>query len=124
MKQFFTIISLVFISLVAKAQNKEQSENPSVAKDLKASVAGNHLRLTWESGAVGNDKYWEVQGSRDGKNFSTIGLVFGSNPKTRETGFIFKQNSNKIIPGIKYYRVLLVENETSATASAMISLSK
>jgi hypothetical protein len=85
---------------------------------------GKDFRLTWESGAIENDKYWEVQGSRDGKNFSTLGLVFGSNPKTPETGYIFKQDNKKIIPGIKYYRVLLVENETSATASAMISLSK
>ncbi len=123
MKHILTIISFSFICLLAKAQGTERQEQDPVV-NLRASLVNNNLELTWGTATVEMDNYWEVQGSVDGKSFSTIGVVLGADPKTKGNSFSFKQGNNKIKPGLKYYRVLRVENETSATASTLVSLSK
>ncbi len=124
MKHFIVFISLISFTLVGLAQEGKSQDGGLVANDLKATVVGKNLQLSWgaSAGTIGN--YWEVQGSRDGKNFSTIGLVLGADPTSQTTTFTYKQDNNKLMPGMKYYRVLLVENETKAIASNMILLSK
>ncbi len=124
MKHFLVLVSIVCFTLVGKAQQEAFPGHKGVAQDLKAKVVGNNLQLSWGSTAGDLINYWEVQGSKDGKNFSTLGLVLGADPVSTTTKFKFKQESKKIMPGMKYYRVLRVENETTAIASNMILLSK
>jgi hypothetical protein len=68
--------------------------------------------------------YWEVQASADGKTFSTIGLVMGADPKAEKGGYAFKQQKNKIKPGMKFFRVLHMETAETAMASNTIRLTK
>ncbi len=89
MKHILTIISLSFICLVARAQGTVSGEKDPVVKDLKASLVNNNLELTWGTATVEMNNYWEVQGSVDGKSFSTLGLVFGADPKTAGNSFAF-----------------------------------
>jgi hypothetical protein len=124
MKHFIFFISLMSFTLVGMAQEGKSQDGGLVARDLKARVEGTNLQLSWAATAGDSNDYWEVQGSRDGKIFSTIGLVLGADPAVQTTSFTFKQDNKKLAPGMKYYRVLLVENETKAIASNMILLSK
>lgn len=114
---------MAFLSLNANAQQESSINRVSVIEELKASVIGNKLLVNWKSRELG-DKYWEVQASADGKIFSTIGLVLGADPKNEDGNYSFKQKTNSIKQGMKFYRVLSVQTETTAYASNSVTVSK
>ncbi|MBC7937183.1 MAG: hypothetical protein H7Y86_17705 [Rhizobacter sp.] len=118
MKQFFYLtILFAFLSTAAIAQGEP------VAANIKASVTDNNLMLTWNEVNTTEQGSWEVQASADGKQFSTIGLVWGADPKATN-GYAFKQKTNKLQSNYKYFRVLYVADANTAVASNTIGLSK
>ncbi len=118
------ITALLFLAIGVSAQQADINTVPVVAKELKATKMGDNFLLTWKSDKKDNAGYWEVQGSEDGSNFKMLGLVMGADPSTNGSDFKFRQNHKKLIPGLKFYRVVLVENESAAIASNMIGLTK
>ncbi|MEO7047354.1 MAG: hypothetical protein ABI091_18775 [Ferruginibacter sp.] len=117
------IIYTIGFLLVINSGVNAQTKNPSIEiKDFAAKIENSNLLINWNSSAEGQDNYWEVQGSKDGKTFSTIGIVLGADPA--EGGFKYKQSIAKVKPGLKYYRVLHVESDEKATASNTIGVSK
>ncbi len=116
MKQFFSLMILyAFLSPV-------QAQNTPIADNLKADVVDNNLLITWTEATASEKGSWEVQASADGKNFSTIGLVWGASPAGN--GYAFKQQTNKIKSNYKYYRVLYLAETNAVAASNTIGLSK
>ena len=121
MKYFIYIVfTVLFINVSATAQ----TENASTVKieDLSVKIENNNLQINWSSNTAGEANYWEVQGSKDGKEFSTIGMVLGSDPVKGD--YKYKQSLAKLKSGLKYYRVLHVESDDKAFASNTISVSK
>jgi hypothetical protein len=123
MKQILIIIAVFFtIGVSANAQTTTVKEVKIYKFDAK--VVNATLFINWKSNVSdGTETYWEVQGSKDGKNFSTIGMVLGADP-TADGSFKFKQTVAKLKPGFKYYRVLHIESADRAVASNTIGLSK
>jgi hypothetical protein len=122
MKHYITIISaMLMISISSKAQNN--IESPAGVKNFKVNLQNNQLYMDWSVDARENSNYWEVQGSTNGKEFSSIGLVMGPDP-SNENVFRFKQQLNKIKPGMKYYRVLEIRNDGIAFPSNVIRTTK
>ena len=125
MKQIVSIVAFVLLAFSAVAQQTNNTQAGSIqAQDLKASLVNKNLVITWVTKSASGANYWEVQGSKDGTNYSTIGLVLGEDPKSTGTSYFFKQDNNKIKPGMIYYRVLHIESEDRAAASNSIRLSK
>ena len=93
-----------------------QSPAPKVIniEGLAAKIDNNIILINWTSSATNENYYWEVQGSKNGKEFSTIGLVLGADPLLNGGVFKFKQEVAKMKPGLKYYRILGIENARSA----------
>lgn len=123
MKQIVSIVALIMLVISAKAQQTNTQAGNVQAENLKASLVNDNLVVTWITKSPSEANYWEVQGSVDGKNYSTIGLVLGEDPKSNNS-YLFKQNNNKIKPGFVYYRVLHIESGEKAAASNSIRLSK
>lgn len=69
-------------------------------------------------------EYCEVQASKDGKNFTTIGFVMGANPAKTDNSFSFKQQQAKIKPGMIYFRVLNIGAGDQATSSPVVKLDR
>jgi hypothetical protein len=124
MKKFYLFTLLSIMTIVSYAQEKSESLS-SVSKMSKvtATVDNNNLLVNWRS-VSGEKDYWEVQGSADGKNFSTIGMVLGENPAAEKPGFNFKMPVGKMKPGLKYFRVLQVDSPETAIASNTIKITK
>lgn len=101
-----------------------QLNKPADITRLEVKVENRNLLINWASSNSGIDNYWQVQGSRDGKQFSTIGLVFGEDPSTSTGNYKYKQQLGKIKPGLKYYRVLYVKDEDFTSVSETIKLTK
>ena len=119
MKQFFYLtIIFAFLNSFAVAQTAP------VAKNIKASVVENNLLVTWNEANASEQGSWEVQASADGKTFSTIGMVWGADPKAGNDSYAFKQKTNKKQAQYKYFRVLYVANTNDAVASNTIGLTK
>ena len=118
MKQFFYLtILFAFMSTAAIAQ-----ENV-IAGNIKATVSGNNLVVTWNESAATGKGSWEVQGSADGRQFSTIGLVWGADPKAANS-YAFKQQTNKLSAKYTHFRVLYIASSNEAVASHTIPLTK
>jgi hypothetical protein len=120
MKQIlYTVGILLLINTGLNAQTKNSSTE---INGFAAKIENSNLLINWNSSAEGQSNYWEVQGSKDGKTFSTIGIVLGEDPA--EGGYKYKQSIAKVKPGLKYYRVLHIESDEKATASNTTAVSK
>ncbi len=122
MKQFIFLMAFACTSMSVFAQENKM-ETPISVDGLVAKHTNTSLQISWQS-KTSDSNYWEVQGSTNGKDFSTIGLVMGADPKGSKGSFCFKQQSEKIKPGLKYFRVICIENEEVGYASSPISLTK
>ncbi len=124
MKQIIYLLAFAFMSVNTSAQLNISKNSPTSIEGLIATLDENNLHIDWKSNKMDDANYWEVQASTDGKSFTTIGLVMGTDPKAARGYYSFKQIKNKIKPGIKFFRVLHIENDDNAMASNTIGLSK
>jgi hypothetical protein len=122
MKQFILFMAFACAGLTLAAQDMSLQNQISI-DGLSVKQSNASLHISWQS-TTGENNYWEVQGSKDGKAFSTIGLVMGADPKGSSNSFSFKQQTEKIKAGLKYFRVIYMEKEGVGYASAPIRLTK
>ena len=112
------LVATAAIQLQVKA-NETQPVNKGV-EGLEVKMSGNQLTVNWKDKTPGIN-HWVVQGSTDGVNFTTLGLVLGEDPvKTQE--FSFKNNVQAAGKQLKYFRVVEIMNETTGLASKAVSL--
>jgi hypothetical protein len=78
--------------------------------------------LDWATASEQNTTRFEVQRSKDGINFSTIGEVIASGNSTEEKIFQFIDNNPFI--GLNYYRLNLINNDGSTEFSNVIALER
>jgi hypothetical protein len=118
MKKFFYTIAVI---VLANTGVFAQSESKKI-EGISAKIEKGDLMINW-TGNQSSEGYWQVQGSTDGKSYTTIGMVMGQDP-AKQNAFKFKQPVAKLKPGMKYYRVLLMESAETGIASNSIQLSK
>lgn len=110
--------AIFVIGYSINAQTASLTHNSREITNFKASIENLDLMVKWTSAGT-NSNYWEVQGSADGKLFSTIGMVMGADPKDSRT-YSFKQKMQKIKPGLIYFRVMHVETDATAQVSNIV----
>jgi hypothetical protein len=91
------------------------------AGGLTVEVINNAVVMNWSNTSA---NYYEIQASKDGKSFTTIGMVMGADPKGAGNTFSFKQQLAKLKSGKVFYRVLLVSNNLTATATDAVKIAK
>lgn len=117
-KGIFTSIILV-VSFSAFSNNI--SDKTAFSGGLTVEVINNSLVMNWSNTSA---NYYEIQASKDGKTFTTIGMVMGADPKGAGNTFSFKQQMAKLKPGKAYYRVLLINNDQTATATEAVKIAR
>lgn len=121
MKQFLILIAFAIINVNAKAQSNNEVAS---IQQLKVTIQNGQLLMNWQSANEINDDNFEIQASLDGKTFTTIGYVMGSNPKGAKGTYTFKQTISKMKAGFQQFRVLQQLTTETALASEAIGITK
>ncbi len=118
MKRIITV-ALILISFAVTAQAGDTPKNIISIQDLKVTVVNNNLVVNW-SATNCTTGYWEVQASANGKDFKTVGMVMGEDPKTANA-YAFKNKIGNLHKPFKQFRVVYIMNDQEE-ASANVSL--
>lgn len=108
---------MLFAGLSVKAQHVSQSEN------LKLTNSNNEILMEWKDKSGTDDTQWVIQASENGKDFNTIGYVWGADPGQKQT-YKFKQKLNKISQKPNYVKVWKIQDENLVLAAEAKSFSK
>jgi len=114
------LLFLLFVYLAATsfafAQENEKSTSQKSEQAFEVQTKGNNLLLSWTIQDA-DSGYWEVQASKDGLEFVTIGLVIGEHPVTKKS-YLFKQSTAKLDKRFKFVRIQQIATDHSARTSA------
>lgn len=116
-----TLLSLSLSTVSAQTTATEEPVNSAIS-NVTATVVNNNIVLNWNVTNELSASICEVQASKDGKNFTSIGIVMGADPKQNNNGFAFKQNLSKIKSGMVYFRIVTVganANTSNAVKAAI-----
>ena len=113
------VVSLLTFSFSTTFAQTATTDNSGI-NNVKASIVNNNIVINWNVTDELVSSICEVQASKDGKNFSTIGLVMGPDPKQTNNGFAFKQNLSKMKAGQVYYRVVSVGANANGGTSNVV----
>ena len=112
---------LIFLALLITGQAYAQQKKVEVSA-FEAKMKGENIEINWKIAEGDLVNYWEVQGSRDGKEYIAIGLVLGPDP-ANNNGFKFKAKKSRV-EGLKYFRVLHIDNNNYSIAGSTAAIVK
>jgi parallel beta-helix repeat protein len=89
--------------------------NPFRATKIKETV-----KIEWTTASENNNAFFDVQRSRNGLDFSTIGTVKGVGNATQTTPYFFMDNTPNI--GINYYRIKQVDRDEKSIFTNILTV--
>jgi parallel beta-helix repeat protein len=89
--------------------------NPFRATKIKETV-----KIEWTTASENNNAFFDVQRSRNGLDFSTIGTIKGVGNATQITPYFFMDNSPNI--GINYYRIKQVDRDEKSVFTNILTV--
>jgi hypothetical protein len=90
---------------------------PVTMKLFTAVKVDKEVKLTWTTAIEENNLGFEVQRSKDGANYTTIGFVKGSGSSTQDVTYTFTDPAP--LPGNNYYRLKQIDITNFATFSSI-----
>lgn len=88
---------------------------------FEGKMRSSHAELAWTTASEADNKGFEIQRSKDGKNFETVGFVAGQGNSTIDVDYSF--NDEGIRKGVDYYyRLQQFDFWGRSTASEVINL--
>lgn len=116
-------IYILFISVMACCNQlfAQEIKNDPIIYNVKAIVVNKVLIIEWDSDKPA-DSYWQIQASKDGKEFTSVGHVFGRNISNNSNLFSFKKSFRKTKTQNTIYRVVWMENSNNGIASKAIKI--
>lgn len=97
-----------------------ESVLPVTLFNFRGQIENNHALLTWSTANEINNKGFEVELSRDNKNFSSIGFVPAVKTSTGINNYSF--TDEKLLSGSNYYRLKQVDNDGASRYSIVVKL--
>lgn len=93
---------------------------PVVLTSFNASAQQNKIFLSWHTASELNNKNFEVQRSRDGNDFATIGIIAGKGTSSVPSDYSFTDVNP--YDGINYYRLKQVDWDDKYEYSKIVSV--
>ncbi len=91
--------------------------------DFRGLLAEKNAKLSWKVLTDGQVKYFEVQRSLDGINFTTIGQVnIHSSDMLSSANYVYQDDLGKVTNPTIYYRIKLVNKSNAIKYSSIISI--
>ena len=119
-KTTYPLCFLLLTVLFAKAQSSLPTVNTTInISKLIAYEKDDRLFIEWSTDGSNKTNYWEVQGSVDGKNFSTIAIVLGSDPSKPGEQYEYKEKINSKNQ-VAYFRVVHISSSGAKHQSNII----
>ena len=78
---YLLLITVIFSDNV-KAQSSSEKQKITIT-NFKVNEKNDQIFIDWSSDRAVATNYWQIQSSKDGKEFSTFALVFGPKPRFR-----------------------------------------
>jgi len=117
----------LFLQLSTAAQDQSMHVSPFTSTttvatvpgivDLKAVVSNQKIQLDWKTEENQQVNLFEVEKSRDGKNFSLAALVFSTDKNEAEEYIYFEKNTGKKT----VYRVKIISKDKQVYFSAPVT---
>ena len=117
----------LFLQLSTAAQDQSLHVSPFTSTttvatvpaivELKAVVNNQKVQLNWKTEENQQVNLFEVEKSRDGKNFSLAALVFSTDKTEAEEYFFFEKNTGKKT----VYRVKIISKDKQVYYSAPVT---
>ena len=122
-KYLMTRVTLTAFFAFMCSANYAQISRPGKNKivDFKVESLDNRINLIWATENADNDNYFEVERSKDGKNFKTVTIVLGPDPRKSDTQYDCVDKN--ITRNTSYYRVKHVSStgKTEFSETKMIN---
>jgi len=88
--------------------------------NFNVSKVDNGTRITWTTATEINNNRFEIEKSFDGSNWSVIAMMSASSVTNQKTTYTF--TDRKVDASVTYYRIKQIDNDGSATYTAIRSL--
>lgn len=122
MKQYMYALALICFGNFATAQTIVKPETGKSKYSIEVGESLGKLNISWCDQDGLDVDYWEVQASKNGTEFTPIGLVFGPEPGNSANCFKFKQDKKKLKNGDVYFRVQPMIKGTASTPSIAVQV--
>jgi hypothetical protein len=93
---------------------------PVTLEEFKGQERNTVINLNWKTSHEENLNRFEVERSRDGVHYETVGLVF---PWEDASHIDYAFNDKSASPGTNYYRLKMVDNDAAFKYSGVLSFS-
>ena len=117
-KYLSLLATMLFIAVAANAQQANDHINIINFKTYRSETK---QVIEWATDAAKPTNYWMVQSSSDGKEFTTIGLVLGADPRQEGDKYVFTQPIKKG-NSKSFYRLSHVNKDGTEQLTEVISL--
>jgi parallel beta-helix repeat protein len=87
---------------------------------FRATKINESVKIEWTTASETNNAFFDVQRSRNGLDFSTIGTVKGVGNATQTTPYFFMDNSPNY--GINYYRIKQVDRDEKSIFTNILTV--
>lgn len=114
------MLLLSFFSMSTYAQ----SSTTVVAENIKVSGTDRNLEITWTENNRPADGTWQVQASENGSDYTSIGLVWGPDPKGARNQYRFKQSWTGLKKHYQSFRVLYISSDNKCETGKAVFLTK
>lgn len=92
------------------------------SKELSANVVNGTVVLTWSTATEINNKYFEVQRTKDQSNWTSIGTVKSNLPNGSGNGADYSYTDYSPLDGITNYRLVQYDQDGSSKTSKVVSV--
>ena len=128
MKQVNKIMIVLLVagfSLVkANAQSPVTTGSKIVITNFKVYENNDQLFIDWQTDGVVDANYWQIQRSADGKNYTTIAIVLGPDPRQGANRYQYKGKMRKRGESNLIYRLSPVDQREKEINTEIIPATK
>ncbi|MFC0774108.1 hypothetical protein [Terrimonas alba] len=126
MKTFYTLLICLVLSgyanaiIIAPFDSATTSFNidgDTRIKNLNCQVKNEKLVISWSTEENEKTNRFELEKSKDGKQFSLAAIVFGTDKKDTDNYMFYEKASKKKT----FYRVKIIQNDGSVDYSAIVT---
>ena len=125
MKTFYTLLFCLVLSgyanaIIAPFNSVTASSNitgDTRIKNLNCQVKNEKLMISWSTEENEKTNRFELEKSKDGKQFSLAAIVFGTDKKDSDDYMFYEKASKKKI----FYRVKIIQNDGTVDYSPIVT---
>lgn len=120
-----TCLLLIAVLVMGKTQAQSTATGSKITiTNFKVYENNDQLVIDWQTDGVVEANYWQIQRSTDGKNYATIALVLGPDPRQGTNRYQYKAKMRKRGEAGLSYRLTPVDRSEKEINTEIIPATK